>query len=156
MKAQTTIDYNPAVIPLLSKASYKIVSTHVSTLVELLIDDMMEEQVHLLEQIELEEKGRKEVRREKEIIEDYYHQLNQFVEEAERIEDRVGRYSTLHFADTYHPKHYPHSEQSGSKWQLAEERSCQLNGVDHDTADNIEERRDRFQRYVRNFDEYKK
>ena len=82
MKAQTTIDYNPAVIPLLSKASYKIVSTHVSTLVELLIDDMMEEQVHLLEQIELEEKGRKEVRREKEIIEDYYHQLNQFVEEA--------------------------------------------------------------------------
>ena len=56
MKAQTTIDYNPVVVPLLSKASYKIVSTHVSTLVELLIDDMMEEQVLLLQKIELEER----------------------------------------------------------------------------------------------------
>ena len=44
------------------------------------------------------------------MLTDYYQQLNQFVEEAEHIEDRVGRYHTLHFADTYHPKLYPHSE----------------------------------------------
>jgi hypothetical protein len=42
-------------IPLLSKASYKIVSTHVSQIVELLVDELLEEQVYLLEEIELEE-----------------------------------------------------------------------------------------------------
>ena len=48
MLTQTTINYNPTVVPLLSKASYKIISTHVSTLVELLVDELLEEQVYLL------------------------------------------------------------------------------------------------------------
>lgn len=48
--------YNPTIVPLLSRASYKIISTHVSTLVELLVDDILEEQVYMLEEIELKEK----------------------------------------------------------------------------------------------------
>jgi hypothetical protein len=41
MKKLPTVDYNPTIIPLLSKASYKIISTHISTLVELFIDDIL-------------------------------------------------------------------------------------------------------------------
>ena len=48
------IGYSPSLIPLLSKASYKIISTHISTLVELFIDDLLEEEVYLLEEIDRE------------------------------------------------------------------------------------------------------
>ena len=49
MQNQVTMSYNPTIVPLISRASYKIISTHVSTLVELLVDDILEEQVYLLE-----------------------------------------------------------------------------------------------------------
>jgi hypothetical protein len=57
LNQKPTLDYNPTIIPLLSRASYKIISTHISTLVELFIDDLLEEQVHMLEEIELQEKA---------------------------------------------------------------------------------------------------
>lgn len=44
-----TLNYTPTLIPLLSRASYKIISTHISTLVELFVDDLLEEQINLLE-----------------------------------------------------------------------------------------------------------
>jgi hypothetical protein len=53
MQNQVSMTYNPTIVPLLSRASYKIISTHISTLVELLVDDIMEEQVYMLEEIEL-------------------------------------------------------------------------------------------------------
>lgn len=53
MTSQGALSYNPTIVPLLSRASYKIISTHVSTLVELLVNDLMEEQVYMLEDIEL-------------------------------------------------------------------------------------------------------
>ena len=48
---RNTLGYTPTLIPLLSRASYKIISTHVSSLVELFIDDLLEEQVLLLQAI---------------------------------------------------------------------------------------------------------
>lgn len=42
MQNQHTLNYNPTIIPLLSRASYKIISTHISTLVELFLDDLLE------------------------------------------------------------------------------------------------------------------
>lgn len=84
-------------MPLLSRASYKIISTHVSTLVELLVDDLMEEQVYMLEEIELQEKMKKEKEKEKNMIQDYYDSLRDFVDEAEEIEHKAGRYSTMKF-----------------------------------------------------------
>jgi hypothetical protein len=51
------LGYTPTLIPLLSRASYKIISTQISSIVELLVDGLLEEQVHLLEAIEMEEKA---------------------------------------------------------------------------------------------------
>lgn len=45
------LNYTPTLIPLLSRASYKIVSTHISTITELLIDDILLEQVLVLEEL---------------------------------------------------------------------------------------------------------
>lgn len=67
--------YAPTLIPLLSKASYRIISTHVSTLVELFIDDLMEEQVYLMEKMELEERREKERHKKKDLVRDYCQQL---------------------------------------------------------------------------------
>ena len=100
------ITCNSMMIPLLSRASYKIVSTHISTLVELFIDDLLEEQVHLLQAIELQENMEKEKYRERGMINDYYQELAGFVNEAEEIEGRVGRYNSMRFEDLYIPKNY--------------------------------------------------
>jgi hypothetical protein len=94
-------------IPLLSKASYKIVSTHVSQIVELLLDDMLEEQVYLLEQIELEEAKEREEQRTKEVLNEYCDMVCTFVDENDEIASKVGKYSTMNFADVYRPKNYP-------------------------------------------------
>lgn len=83
--SKENLSYNPTIVPLLSRASYKIISTHVSTLVELLVDDMLEEQVYMLEEIELKEKAREAKQKQKNMIHDYYSALEEFVEEAEVI-----------------------------------------------------------------------
>ena len=60
----------------------------------------------MLEEIEMREKAAQEENRSKEMINDYYQQLSEFVGEAEEIESRVGRYNTLKFSDLYIPKKY--------------------------------------------------
>ena len=107
MDNQISMTYNPTIVPLLSRASYKIISTHVSTLVELLVDDILEEQVYMLEEIELKEKLEQEKMREKNMIQDYYNALDDFVDEAEAIEDKIGKYHTMKFEDLYMPKTFP-------------------------------------------------
>lgn len=127
------LNYNPTIIPLLSRASYKIVSTHVSTLVELLVDDMLEEQVYMLEEIELKEKAREAKQRQKDMIHDYYSALENFVDEAETIENKVGQYATMKFEDLYLPKNYPKQEQR----EVTREEYlgvCELSGMDPDAT----------------------
>lgn len=51
----------------------------------------------MLEEIEMREKVAQEENRSKEMMNDYYQQLSEFVGEAEEIESRVGRYNTLKF-----------------------------------------------------------
>ena len=70
MNAQT-LNYSPSLIPLISKASYKIISTHISSLVELFVDDLLEEQIYVLEEIELNERMNKEKNRSRETLNDY-------------------------------------------------------------------------------------
>lgn len=65
LKELPSLSYSPTLIPLLSRASYKIISTHISTLVELFIDDLLEEQVYLMEGIELQENLEKTKNKEK-------------------------------------------------------------------------------------------
>ena len=106
---RNTMGYTPTLIPLLSKASYKIISTHISTLVELFIDEMLEEQVHLLEEIELVQQADRQREKDREMVRDYATKLEDFVDEVEIIEDRIGRYSNMHFQDIYR---LPAQEQS--------------------------------------------
>lgn len=154
MQNQATLSYNPTIVPLLSRASYKIISTHVSTLVELLVDDMLEEQVYMLEDIELREKMKREKEREKNMLLDYYDALGGFVEETEEIESKVGRYRTMKFEDLYLPKHYPRSEDR--QYRTDFQQVYLLQGLDSDTLEEVDSRRDRFVRFVGNFDEYRK
>ncbi len=51
----------------------------------------------MLEEIELQEKMKKEKEKEKNMIQDYYDSLRDFVDEAEEIEHKAGRYSTMKF-----------------------------------------------------------
>lgn len=44
------------------------------------------------------------------MIQDYYQALDDFVDEAEAIEDKIGRYHTMKFEDLYLPKKYPQHE----------------------------------------------
>lgn len=53
--------------------------------------------MYMLEEIEMREKVAQEENRSKEMMNDYYQQLSEFVGEAEKIENRVGRYNTLKF-----------------------------------------------------------
>ena len=46
------LNYTPTLIPLLSRATNKIVTTHISTITELLVDDILLEEVLFLEQLE--------------------------------------------------------------------------------------------------------
>jgi hypothetical protein len=85
---------------------------------------LLEEQVYLLEEIELKERLAQEENKSKEMINDYYQQLSDFVGEAEEIENRVGRYTTMKFQDLYIPKRYEQSQPSNFK--PFQEKQCLL------------------------------
>ena len=89
------------------------------------------------------------------MIHDYYSALENFVDEAETIENKVGQYATMKFEDLYLPKNYPKQEQR----EVTREEYlgvCELSGLDPDATQQLMDRRDRFIRFVSNFDEYKK
>lgn len=73
----------------------------------------------------MREKAAREESRSKEMINDYYQQLSEFVGEAEEIESRVGRYNTLKFSDLYIPKKYEKTRTNLS-FKPYEERQCLL------------------------------
>lgn len=85
---------------------------------------------------------------------DYCEMLDGFVGEAEEIEDRVGRYSTMKFDDLYFPTKYPMIQSQPQTTVF--DQTCALSGLEPDTLEEIEDRKDRFVRFVNNFDEYKK
>lgn len=94
---------------------------------------MLEEQVYMLEEIELKEKAREAKQRQKDMIHDYYSALENFVDEAETIENKVGQYATMKFEDLYLPKNYPKQEQR----EVTREEFlgvCELSGMDPDAT----------------------
>ena len=60
----------------------------------------------------------------------------------------------MKFEDLYFPKTFPEHEPKLYKTDFS--TTCQLIGMDGDVVENIEQRKDRFIRFVSNFDEYKK
>ena len=93
------------------------------------------------------------------MIQDYYQALDDFVDEAEAIEDKIGRYHTMKFEDLYLPKKYPQHEMEERVNRVEKVQFggiCQLAGLHSDVVENIEERKDRFVRFLGNFDEYRR
>ena len=41
------------------------------------------------------------------MLQDYYAALDEFVEETEVIESKIGKYHTMKFEDLYLPKNFP-------------------------------------------------
>ena len=64
------------------------------------------------------------------MIQDYYNALDQFVDEAEEIENKIGRYQTMKFQDLYIPKHYP--EYKPKQYKTDFSNTYQLEGLDGD------------------------
>ena len=88
------------------------------------------------------------------MIQDYYNALDDFVDEAEAIEDKIGKYQTMKSEDLYMPKSFPEHKALHYKTEFSS--TCQLTGIDNEIIEVIDERKDRFIRFVGNFDEYKK
>jgi hypothetical protein len=58
---------------------------------------MLEEEVYLLEYIEGRAKAMEEKKKEEQLLHDYVRKLDEFVEETEEIEGRLGNYKAMKF-----------------------------------------------------------
>lgn len=100
------LNYTPTLIPLLSRATNKIVTTHVSTITELLVDDMLLEEVLFLEQFEQREQQKRQGQRRLNAVNDYMELVAELVRENDEIEHRLGRYDKVDLPNWYKSTRY--------------------------------------------------
>lgn len=89
------------------------------------------------------------------MLNDYQNKLETFMEESEKIENRLGRYQQMKFEDIYLPRRAQSPKRSAFTYENTNLYQKLTLSLSYEQVEEIDSRKDRFKRFVSNFDEYK-